>query len=220
MLEIPASQSPGLVTEAVYARPFGRFATNQRSGRSKRYFGPTSPESLMPDMKDIIAERFGTEPRGLSECAQEAQRKIDILIVQGEGELLKDGSPPMTPLFAIWDVMIEPYFATNNPRFPICRKEKFIQMANDLRHSASPEQDHASIICCNNLILTTLTANSLRSRRGRPIQSKHARKRSSIDSDITTGFLANAKRASNASSFYFHLVLLIPKHSCLWYALS
>ena len=184
-----------MVTEAVYARPFGRFTTNQRSGRSERYFGPTSLESLMLDMKDIIAGRFGIEPRRLSECAQEAQSKIDILIGQGEGELLKDGLPPMIPPFAILDAMIEPYFATNNPHFPIWRKEKFIQMANDLRHSASPEQDHASIICCNNLILTALTANSLRSRRGRPIQSKHARKRSSIDSDITTGFLANAKRA-------------------------
>lgn len=183
------------MTEAVYARPLGRFATNPKSGRSERYFGPTSLASLTLDIKDIIAERFEAEPYRLSEHAQEAQNKINLLIAQGERALPNDGPPPMPPPFAILDAMIEPYFAIHNQHFPIWRKEKFIEIANDLRHSASPEREHASIVCCNNLIFITLTANSLRSCRGRPTQSNYTCKRSSIDSDIIAGFLANAKRA-------------------------
>lgn len=149
----------------------------------------------MLDLRDVIAERFGTETGELSECAQLAQRKIDLVISQGEEELIRHGAPPTAPPFAILDAMIEPYFATINPQFPIWRKDQFIQLANALRQSASPEQDWASSICCNNLILMSLTANSLRSHRGRPVQSQHARKISSIDSDLTIAFLANAKRA-------------------------
>lgn len=184
-----------MVKEAFYARPLGRFTTNPRSGRSERYFGPTSQASLILDIKDIIAERFEAEPHRLSEYAQEAQNKINLLTVQGERALLTDGPPPTPPPFAILDAMIEPYFAMNNQHFPIWRKEKFIEIANDLRHSASPEREHASSVCCNNLILITLTANSLRSCRGRSTQSTYTSKRSSIDSDIIAGFLANAKRA-------------------------
>lgn len=149
----------------------------------------------MLDIRDIIVERFQAETNGPSEHAQEAQNKINLLIFQRERPFLNEGPPPMPPPFAILDAMIEPYFATYNQHFPIWRKEKFIEIANDLRYSASPERDHASIVCCNNLILVTLAANSLRSCRGRQTQPKYTYKRSSIDSDIIAGFLGNAKRA-------------------------
>lgn len=185
------------MTKPVFTRPLGRFLTNLNDDNSsgERYFGPTSLESLVLDIKDVIAKLLGSESQRLRECALLAQRKIDLLIGRGHEELIKDGSPPTAPPFAILDAMIEPYFATINPHFPIWTKEQFNRMATALRQSTSPEQNAASIISCNNLILMTLTANSLRSRWGRPVQIKHAHKSSSIDFDVTTGFLTNAKRA-------------------------
>lgn len=151
----------------------------------------------MLDIKDSIAERSEREPYRPSEQTWQVRNKIDLLIAEGGRALPSDRSPPMPPPFAILDAMIEPYFATYNQHFPIWQKEEFIEVANDLRRSASPERDLASIVCCNNLVLLTLSANSLRSSRGRPTQSNHAYKRSSIDSDIIAGFLANAKQAIN-----------------------
>lgn len=195
LLESPPSWPPESVTRPVFTRPLGRFLTDHNNGYSERYFGPTSLDSLILDIKDVITERLASETPTLRESALLAQGKIDCLVGRGEEELMKDGSPPTAPPSVILDAMIEPYFATINHHFPIWTKERFKRMATDLRQSTSPERDLASIICCNNLILTTLTANSLCSRRGKPVQNKHQRNTSSMDSHVITGFLRNAERA-------------------------
>ncbi|KAE8551010.1 hypothetical protein EYB25_007242 [Talaromyces marneffei] len=136
------------------------------------------------------------EPHSLRECVVQAERKIDLLVGQRE-ELIKDRSPPTMPPFAILDAMIEPYFTTINHNFPIWTKERFNQLAIAMRQSESSEKDLASIICCNNLILMALSANSLCSHRVKSPQIKQAQKISSIDFDVIEGFLTNAKRALN-----------------------
>ena len=195
ILETPASESPGSLTETVYARPPSRSLASLKSGPSEKYAGATSLAWLMLDIKDNIAERSETEPHRLGEHIWEVRNIIDLLIAQGERALPSDRSLPMPPPFAILDAMIEPYFATYNQHFPLWQKEKFIEVADDLRRSPSPERDLAAIICCNNLVLLALGANSLRSSRGRPTQSNYPYQRSSIDFDIIAGFLTNAKQA-------------------------
>ncbi|KAK2743553.1 hypothetical protein FQN57_004851 [Myotisia sp. PD_48] len=183
-------------TFSIFTRPSGRFLTDHNNRDSERYVGPTSLDSLILDIKDVIAEHTESENQSLQECAQLAQCKINHLVGLREEELLKNGSPPTVPPFAILDAMIEPYFASINRKFPIWTKERFVRMATALQHSPSPEQDVASIVCCNNLILMTLTATSLSSRRGKSVHmQKFTRKTSSIDSDLIAGFLTNAKRA-------------------------
>lgn len=68
-------------------------------------------------------------------------------------------------------------------------------MATALRQSTVPERDLASIICCNNLILMTLTANSVSSRQGRSAKTKHRLQTPSMHSELITGFVRNAERA-------------------------
>ncbi|KAL8824485.1 MAG: hypothetical protein Q9191_005029 [Dirinaria sp. TL-2023a] len=150
---------------------------------------------LSTDMKDVIAEDLEIETPTLRECVLQAQRRIDDLVGQGEDDFTIDRSPPTAPPFAILDAMIEPYFATFGKHVPIWRKESFNRMAAILRESTPSEQDLASIICCNNLILMALSANTLCSRRADSLRTKQASKNSSIDSDVISGFLNNAKRA-------------------------
>ena len=149
----------------------------------------------MLDMKDIITEGLEFETQTLRECVLQAQRKIDLLVGQGEDELIKDRSPPTVPPFAILDAMVEPYFASISYHVPIWTRERFNRIATALRQSIPSEQDLASIICCNNLILMALSANSLCSHRGESLQTNQARKTSSFDFDVIAGFLNNAKRA-------------------------
>lgn len=103
----------------VFTNPRGRFiADHNKDVISERYFGPTSFESLILDLKDVVTERFETAAPTLRECSVLAQRNIDLLLDR-EDEPIKDGSLPTTPPFVILDLMIEPYFATINDYFPI-----------------------------------------------------------------------------------------------------
>ncbi|EFE31631.1 C6 transcription factor, putative [Trichophyton benhamiae CBS 112371] len=149
----------------------------------------------MLHIKDEISEIPDIESHALKEGILQAQRKVGLLVDQRDEELSRENSPPTNPPFAILDAMIGPYFATTNHHFPIWTKERFIRMATNLRQSTSPDPDLASIICCNNLVLMAMSADSLCSYRREPMPSKQARKPSSIDCDIVEGFLANAKRA-------------------------
>ena len=178
-----------------FAKPCGHFIVdNNQDIKSERYFGPTSFESLILDLKDVVTESFETATPTLRECAALAQHNIDLLLDQ-EDEPTKDGALPTTPAFVILELMIEPYFATFNDYFPIWTKERFRGMASVLRQSTVPERDLASVICCNNLILMTLTANSMRFRQGRPAKAEHRLQTPSMDSELITDLVNSAERA-------------------------
>ncbi|KAH0592688.1 hypothetical protein MHUMG1_09511 [Metarhizium humberi] len=187
-------QSPDVVVNHGFTKPQGTFLTLPSQGLGEKLFGPTSLESLMLTFKDTLADGLDPEMPALKECSDLALCDVSLPLNQRE-DLPTDESLPTAPPSAILNAMIEPYFATVNPHFPIWTKQQVEEMAATLEQSTSPERDAATMICCNNLILMTLTANSLRSRWGKPLQSKHRRRHLSIDSDITAGFLMNAKRA-------------------------
>jgi hypothetical protein len=181
----------------------------------ERYFGPTAFESIALDIKDAISANLDSDPQRPGQDLLKAQQKIDQLLnnnCERQREPATEMSPLIPPPFAVLDAMVEPYFATINPHFPIWTKARFCQMAAALRQSLSgagsniagqqqqQQQDQASIVCCNNLILMTLAADSARP--GKPTQSaKHVRRSSSTASfasgslDLASGFLDNAKRA-------------------------
>lgn len=190
-----ALPSPREEAGSVFVRPLGRFVKNPDGDLREKLFGPTSLECIVLSIKDDIAERLGSQDQKMRECALKTLRKVDSLIARGQEENIKHGSSPTAPPFAILDAMIDPFFSTLNPQFPIWTKKSFTRMATALRQSRCPEQDWAAVTCCNNLILMTLADNSLRSRRTRPVQSKHTHRTSSIDSDFTAGCIMNAKRA-------------------------
>lgn len=151
----------------------------------------------MLNIKDELLESPGMDRHAVKECVLQAQRKIDLLVGQGEEMSFGERSPPKTPPFAILDAMIEPYFTTVNEHFPIWTKSGFTQMATTLRQSTPAQRDLASIICCNNLILMAMSADSLSCHQRESMQPKPTRKSSSIDFDLIAGFLTNAKHAVN-----------------------
>lgn len=107
----------------------------------------------------------------------------------------RPASTPTVPPFVIIEAMIEPYFENINPHFPIWSKEGFRKIMHSRRHSASPEFDWASIVCCNNLILINLTADSVHSFQRKLNQSGTIANSHCVDYDLIAGFLTNAKRA-------------------------
>ncbi|KAI5868188.1 hypothetical protein GGS23DRAFT_544457 [Durotheca rogersii] len=194
----PEENTPVSYDMPVFKRPLGHFKIHHAKA-SERYFGPTSLESLLHDMDGRVLEPLiigSSENPTLSECALLAQHKFDLLVSRDE-EILQNGSLPTGPPLSILKAMIEPYFATINPHFPIWSKESFIQHTTALHELDSPERDLAQVVCSNNLILMTLAPNSLHPppHPHKPNPSKAHRGSSTIDLDLTKGFLANAKRA-------------------------
>ena len=205
------------VTTPKFERPLGYFLVNHNAGKGERYFGPTSLEALMHEMKNHIIEPLSDTGSGyqiLSECALLAHHKLDLLMDR-EDDLIKDGSAPTAPPFSVLEAMIEPYFTTINPYFPIWTKESFTSLATASQASDHHDQDRTYIICSNNLILMTLAANSLRYRPAKEVPSRHIRKPSSMDFDLISSFLTNAKRAIENID-----VLLSPRLACVQALLS
>ncbi|KAI1379652.1 hypothetical protein F4677DRAFT_453142 [Hypoxylon crocopeplum] len=184
---------------ALYKRPLGHFLRGHNVETSERYFEPTSLESLLYDMKDVVLKPLidsRPENQSLRECGLLAQRKFDLLVTREE-ETVRNGILPSAPPISILKAMIEPYFTSVNPHFPIWTKESFTQITAALQESDSSDQDLGQVVCSNNLILMTLAANLLHPppKSSKSRQSKSPHKSSSIDLDLIKGFLANAKRA-------------------------
>ncbi|XXG98855.1 hypothetical protein Hte_005185 [Hypoxylon texense] len=195
----PEETTPTLHETAVFKRPLGHFLRSHDVEGSERYFNPTSLESLVYDIRDLFLEPLangGSENQNVRECALLAQHKLDDLVSRNK-EIIRNGAPPTAPPISILKAMIEPYFATVNPHFPIWTKDSFMRIATALQETNHVTQDLGLVVCSNNLILMALAANlsQIPSHQDKPRQSRSVRSGSSINMDLMNGFLANAKRA-------------------------
>lgn len=194
----PTPEDSTLVTyEApTFKRPLGHFLNGQNGETGERYFEPTSTASLLYDMRDLVLEPLiNSEPEneGLRECALLARKRFDLLVSREE-VVSRGGTLPTAPPISILKAMVEPYFATINPQFPIWTKASFNRITTALEEIDSSGQDLGLVVCSNNLILMTLAATMLRAP-SHPSKPRSARNSSSIDLDLIKGFLANARRA-------------------------
>ncbi|RMZ82892.1 hypothetical protein DV737_g1956, partial [Chaetothyriales sp. CBS 132003] len=192
----PPTSDISSTSRPLFTRPLGQLVEKKGDVPETVYFGPTSLEALL-DFEDSISGRITSEIHGYRETDESIHDRINAFINSGHTNYGNSvPSPPTEPPLAILQAMIEPYFANINPHFPMWTKTGFQKIVASLRqHSVSPEIEWASIVCCNNLILMNLTADSMRS-----VQQKMAQSRSSenvplVDSDLIAGFLANSKRA-------------------------
>ncbi|KAI4860984.1 hypothetical protein F4820DRAFT_435196 [Hypoxylon rubiginosum] len=195
----PEETTSTLHETAVFKRPLGHFLRSHDVEGSERYFNPTSLESLMYDIRDLFLEPLvngGSESQSVRECALLAQHKLDDLVYRND-EIVRNGAPPTAPPISILKAMIEPYFATVNPHFPIWTEESFMRIATALQETNHVNQDLGLVVCSNNLILMTLAANLSQppSHQDKSREFRLARNGSSINLDLMNGFLANAKRA-------------------------
>ncbi|KAI1209353.1 uncharacterized protein F4807DRAFT_91319 [Annulohypoxylon truncatum] len=194
----PEDTSPITYNAPIFKRPLGHFLRGQNVENTERYFEPTSLESLLYNIRDSIIEPLvsgGSQNQCVREHALLAQQKFDLLVIREE-KTIRDGTLPTAPPISILKAMIEPYFSTINPHFPIWTKESFERVVTSLQETDSSDQDLGRVVCSNNLILMTLAANLLHPPRpDKSNRSRSVRNTSSIDLDLTKGFLANARRA-------------------------
>ncbi|KAG5932551.1 hypothetical protein E4U53_001269 [Claviceps sorghi] len=196
-LQPPGATAPENALRQLFARPLGRVVESGSHIFGTRYFGPTSLDCLMLEFGDLISHRISLDSQAWGDAGVLIRDKIDAFVGCPKSKL-RTGviSAPTGPPLAILDAMIDPYFTNVNPSFPIWKKDKFLEMVDSLRHTSScAESRWAPIICCNNVILLTLNADSMRSVQRKMAQSGMIGNVSSLDSDLIAGFLANSKCA-------------------------
>ncbi|KAG5926951.1 hypothetical protein E4U42_002770 [Claviceps africana] len=189
--------TPDNTSRQLFARPLGRLVEDRSRISETRYFGPTSLNYLMLEFGDLISHQVSLDFQAWGDTGVLIQDRINAFVGCSKSKL-RTGviSPPTGPPLAILDAMTDPYFANVNPSFPIWKKDKFLEMVDSLRHPSNrAESRWASIVCCNNVILLSLNADSVRSVQRKMAQSGMTGNVSSLDSDLIAGFLANSKCA-------------------------
>ncbi|KAG5979867.1 hypothetical protein E4U55_004669 [Claviceps digitariae] len=194
--QVSGTATPDSTSGPLFTRPLGRLVEVQGSIPGTRYFGPTSLDCLMLEFGDFITQHISLDTHEWRVAGALLHERIHSFAGCTERKLLNDTvSRPTRPPLAILDALIDPYFANINPSFPIWNKDEFRKMVDILRHSTCPDFQWASIVCCNNLILLTLNADSLCSVQQKMAHSGVSENASSLDCDLVAGFLANAKCA-------------------------
>lgn len=152
----------------------------------------------MLGMSDLVITSLykGSEDGGrVPDFFQLAWRRIETLQKDREDESLKENTLPTAPPSYLLDAMLQQYFTTINPLFPIWIEEKFTRLATTSGHCDDVDSNLAFHICANNIILMSLTPRVIQPPSEEKTQAEGKRKNTSIDSDLIQTFLANAKRA-------------------------
>jgi hypothetical protein len=181
----------------LFTRPIGRLVEEKGNVAGTVYFGPTSLEALILDFGDLVSNRIDSDVPRLRNANLSIQGRIDSFVNIQHGTIpSRVVLAPTEPPLAILEGMIDGYFSNINPQFPIWSKSVFQKMVASLReHTTCAEDEWASIVCCNNLILINLTADAVHSVQRRMAQSGSTESFPSMESDLIARFLANSKRA-------------------------
>lgn len=177
--------------------PVGRLVEDRDNATGVVYFGPTSLETLMLDFGELLPSPIDPELQKFGDDDSSIRERIKTFVDASQHKCPRETpSPPTEPPLVILEGMMVPYFSKINPHFPIWSRGGFDKILESLRqHSTSLEDDWASIVCCNNLILINLTMDSVHSAQQRMVQSGSNGSLSSMGSELIAGFLANTKRA-------------------------
>ncbi|RYO74616.1 hypothetical protein DL764_010769 [Monosporascus ibericus] len=170
----------------------------QAGDNCEAYVGPTSLHCIILDLKENVLDPICVNRSRVQQAAISAQDSLDKLLESAnDSESDDDDSPLAMPPMAILEAMMEPYFSLVNPNMPIWTQNAFRKLVDDFQTFGNVVKDRACAVCCNNMILLTLAAKSLRDEAKRRAQSTSKQRPASMDLDLIRPFLANAKRAVN-----------------------
>lgn len=170
---------------------------------SERCFGPTSLWWLTYNFGELLREfvcQAGWNDSNEHGLAQEgfsqADEKMRQLLHREESTSLKprDESSLTSPPHVILEALIDPYFDTINPYFPIWTRKRFQHLVQKSKQGLDGAHKRGFAVCANNLVILTLTAKVLHSR-ARNQQTAATSQSSCTDSDLLKTFVRNAHRA-------------------------
>lgn len=139
---------------------------------------------------------------GLSKAATAVHDQLDMLLdAEYQDKPCYNDSLIEVPPVTILEAIRAPYFEFLYPDMPLWTRQGFDRLVEVCHASTGNEAvDRAGIVCANNVALLTLTANSLRLmskqyRKPRPLTPIEKQGLSSMELNLLTTFLVNAKHA-------------------------
>lgn len=207
-LDWPVSEAVGRVPQLLPV--LGKLADTAHShvvlrgpDDSERCFGPTSLWWLSSNFGELLREsvcRAGLDEHGIvtQDAFSLANEKMRQLLRNEESagpRPPRDGSSLTSPPHVILEALMDPYFDTINPYFPIWTKKRFQHLVQRSKEGLDAAHERGFAVCANNLVILTLTAKVLQSRAGNQPAGATSQMGSSTDSDLLKTFVRSAHRA-------------------------
>ncbi|KAG6037960.1 hypothetical protein E4U41_004622 [Claviceps citrina] len=169
----------------------------------ERYVGPTVLGSLILDVREFVLDVLNeTEHVGVKHAVNAANEHVDQLAMPPSTYMsIQMHSAPEMPPMAMMRAMAQPYIDSINPHLPIWTPVDFANFIEACQAAdQNSNQDVASIICANSIVLLTLAAKSVRQRHTkrhtqRATSDQNSRLTTDLDSNLIKAFLLNAKQA-------------------------
>ena len=148
-------------------------------------------DTRLTDKKDSVSANGSTSPLdSLQECQLALRNIAKTLIYHDSLDVPGEDLPPTLPPREVLEAKVESYFSQANSILPIFRKSAFCE--NIQRIYTAATDDIAWIICFNNIILQTLSADTIQ--HVDESDDSHVTQRNSSEKELLQPLLVNYRR--------------------------
>ena len=150
-------------------------------------------DTRMTNKKDSVSANGSTSPlESLQECQLALHNIAKTITYHDSLDVPGEDLPPTLPPREVLEAKVESYFSQANSILPVFRKSAFCENIQRIYTAATDQADIAWIICFNNIILQTLSADTIQ----HPDESdeSHVTQRNSPEKELLQPLLVNYRR--------------------------
>lgn len=135
---------------------------------NEQHYGTSSLASLFSEIELILETRLGDEKDNtvnsnetLRECQSALHNMAKTMMYHDSLDLPSEDLPPTLPPKDVLDAVVDTYFGQVNSMLPVFRKDTFCENIQRIYDGGLDQADSAWILCFNNVILQTLSTDSI-----------------------------------------------------------
>ena len=165
-----------------------------------QHYGTSSLASLFNEIENMLETRFGDGRKDtansnetLRECQSALHKMARTMMYHDSLDLPSEDLPPTLPPKDVLDAVVDTYFGQVNSMLPVFKKDSFCENINRIYDGGLDKADSAWILCFNNIILQTLSTDSVDFLS--PVDDRGARTQSeSAEAELLRPLVVNYRR--------------------------
>lgn len=165
-----------------------------------QHYGTSSLASLFNEIENMLETRVGDGRKDtansnetLRECQSALHKMARTMMYHDSLDLPSEDLPPTLPPKDVLDAVVDTYFGQVNSMLPVFKKDSFCENINRIYDGGLDKADSAWILCFNNIILQTLSTDSVDFLS--PVDDRGARTQSeSAEAELLRPLVVNYRR--------------------------
>ena len=150
-------------------------------------------EACSTDRKNATGAEAATIPKdGVQECQLALHNMAKTLLYHDSLDLPGEDLPPTLPPQRVLEATVELYFSQVNSILPVFRKGTLCERVRRIYSTGSNQADIAWVLCFNNMILQTLSTDTIQS--SNPSEDNHMPQGESPEKELLQPLLTNYRR--------------------------